>query len=907
MKTSTSNTAITTSSDQIDHPIKSNVNQSSIDLLQSQQQQQQEFERTSLNNLFKHRNRLKSFSNIHSHCFHCIRPLKCIRMPVSFNEAYQLSMEEKYSMILDVDYYCNDDDDDKNNNNNRIKNHQRKQNQQRLQQLSNGYHDKNEDENDTTNIVEFCPVVRCTNRQCGMVMHYCKMKEHFLLCHYQMVSCINSHYGCPYRLLRGQMSQHLVDQCPANVVHCSAEWNRMPLYSSEKSPTTQGFCSPHSLNIHNLDVALALRDQRMLKQLWSASRQMKRIMRGRLSTHPAVPIKPYIGIRTFREFRSTVTNAQNSTTTITTATTTNNNVVDPSSINNNNNNNQLSYYNCDNNIEEEKYLNYAAKLVEHAYKESLVEILRQTAQYYRRIYMESSHDYRQQQEQSRKKSNSICSQMFSWMESKCNTNLVETNNDGINHSTINTNNDNQQLLSPTLAIQQSYPSSSSINLPIITDTDKQFMVEMIKTKAKDVQSNQCMNQRKNVQSQPPIPPPVPKCNTLSLEISIRSYAFYQPKPRAMYTFRCGLDFRKDELAAHSRDIHSDIHGGLDGWIEYRCPLFYNGCTFVHRRLWPRLSQNEPSYVDRWNRQQTTIVYNESLETFACCSVNDNDYDDVRSNRTTNISFDQCEDDDDDDLMMDDDNKRNESFDHQQPSSTSSVSLESPSFDDENNHRIMLTKTARKNSTSACGGNGDSIISTSHSSSSYSLLYSNNNSSVPLLLMSGKGGINGGIAATTTTTANNTSSSCISSRKSSDGNIYFSLNNLPFELLQNICKYLDGFSLNNLSFTSKRMRMVVQSFVKKKGYVVLQWKRFEMEKGKFQWRVVYKKWLFSTAMQPIRGWRIDSDNVMAHHLQVCPFYERNIRTEPFRICEFDPSILPNHNASSMSTTTTIITK
>ena len=69
----------------------------------------------------------------------------------------------------------------------------------------------------------------------------------------------------------------------------------------------------------------------------------------------------------------------------------------------------------------------------------------------------------------------------------------------------------------------------------------------------------------------------------------------------------------------------------------------------------------------------------------------------------------------------------------------------------------------------------------------------------------------------------------------------------------------------------------------------------------------QKWLFSTAMQPIRGWRIDSDNVMAHHLQVCPFYERNIRTEPFRICEFDPSILPNHNASSMSTTTTIITK
>ena len=504
--------------------------------------------------------------------------------------------------------------------------------------------------------------------------------------------------------------------------------------------------------------------------------------------------QPYIGIRTFREFRSTTNNnAQNSTTTnniIITTTTDDPSINNISNNNNNNNSNQLSYY-CDNNIEEEKYLNYAAKLVEHAYKESLVEILRQTAQYYRRIYMESSHDYRQQQEQSRKKSNSICShQMFS----KCNSNQIKGNNnindDESNHPTTSTN--SPQLLSPTLAIQQSYPSSSSINLPIITDADKQFMAEMIKMKAEKeqsktekAQSKECMNQRKKVQSQPPpVPPPVPKCNTLSLEISIRSYAFYQPKPRAMYTFRCGLDFRKDELAAHSRDIHGDIHGGLDGWIEYRCPLFYNGCTFVHRRLWPRLSQNEPPYVDQWNRQQTTIVYNESLETFACCSIN-KDHDDVRSNCTTNVSLDRC---DDDDLLMNDDNRRNELlFNHQQPSSTSSISLESSSFDDDNNHHPFIS--ARKSRANAAATSGDSINSTSHSSSSYSLLYSNNNSSVPLLLMSGKSGINGGIAVTTTTTTTttstttvNTSSSCTSSRKSSDSNIlYFSLNNLPVEV------------------------------------------------------------------------------------------------------------------------------
>lgn len=139
-------------------------------------------------------------------------------------------------------------------------------------------------------------------------------------------------------------------------------------------------------------------------------------------------------------------------------------------------------------------------------------------------------------------------------------------------------------------------------------------------------------------------------------------------------------------------------------------------------------------------------------------------------------------------------------------------------------------------------------------------------------------------------------------------------------MQNICNYLDGLSLNNLSFTSKRMRNLVQSFVKKKGYVVLQWKRFETEKNKFKWLVVrkvqkrkficlfffikttyilkfhknsksnrnqqnfffFKKWLFSNAMHSIKKWELDPINVMAKHLQNCPFYDRNIRTEPFRI-------------------------
>ena len=60
-----------------------------------------------------------------------------------------------------------------------------------------------------------------------------------------------------------------------------------------------------------------------------------------------------------------------------------------------------------------------------------------------------------------------------------------------------------------------------------------------------------------------------------------------------------------------------------------------------------------------------------------------------------------------------------------------------------------------------------------------------------------------------------------------------------QILQHICTYLDGYSLNSLSFACSRLRLVVQSFLKKKGYVQLQWKRYEVAKGQYRWKVAYK--------------------------------------------------------------------
>jgi hypothetical protein len=36
-------------------------------------------------------------------------------------------------------------------------------------------------------------------------------------------------------------------------------------------------------------------------------------------------------------------------------------------------------------------------------------------------------------------------------------------------------------------------------------------------------------------------------------------------------------------------VHSDIHGGLNNWLEARCPLAAYGCGFAFRRLYPGIT------------------------------------------------------------------------------------------------------------------------------------------------------------------------------------------------------------------------------------------------------------------------------------------------------------------------------
>lgn len=100
-----------------------------------------------------------------------------------------------------------------------------------------------------------CPLV------CGAIFHSCKLNEHRLLCPYERVPCLNHGFGCPFTVPRVKMAQHL-ETCPASVVCCTMEWNRWPVsYADRKSYEN---LSKEVCDVEQLDMALALQDQRML-------------------------------------------------------------------------------------------------------------------------------------------------------------------------------------------------------------------------------------------------------------------------------------------------------------------------------------------------------------------------------------------------------------------------------------------------------------------------------------------------------------------------------------------------------------------------------------------------------------------------------------------------------------------
>ncbi|XP_069462822.1 F-box only protein 30 isoform X2 [Ambystoma mexicanum] len=220
--------------------------------------------------------------------------------------------------------------------------------------------------------------------------------------------------------------------------------------------------------------------------------------------------------------------------------------------------------------------------------------------------------------------------------------------------------------------------------------------------------------------------------TLGLDLVLECVARYQTKQRSMFTFVCGQLFRRDEFSSHFKNVHGDIHAGLNGWMEQRCPLAYYGCTYSQRRFCP-------------STQGSKIIHDRHLKSFGV----------------------------------------------------------QPCF------------------------------------------------SVPLEY-------------------------CVSLFSSYSDH----LSGLPFEILQHIAGFLDGFSLCQLSRVSRLMRDVCASLLQGRGMVVLLWEKRHYANGRSSWQIKEKVWRFSTAFCSISEWKFANIISMSDHLKQCSFNTIEKKEEAF---------------------------
>ncbi|KAK2824919.1 hypothetical protein Q7C36_018846 [Tachysurus vachellii] len=218
---------------------------------------------------------------------------------------------------------------------------------------------------------------------------------------------------------------------------------------------------------------------------------------------------------------------------------------------------------------------------------------------------------------------------------------------------------------------------------------------------------------------PRLSQPSPFC-TLRLDLTMEQLVprpSWAPREGSMFTFECGQLFRREEFLSHFRNVHGDIHSGLNGWMEHRCPLAYYGCTYSQRRLCP-------------SRQGAKIVHDRYLRSFGIQPIMD--------------------------------------------------AVTEPDCD--------------------------------------------------------------------------------------------RLSALPFEILQHVAQFLDGFSLCQLSMVSRTMRDVCASLLQTRGMVVVQWEKRQYPDGRRSWQIKDKVWRFSTAFSPVTRWEFADISSMSDHLKRCPYNE-----------------------------------
>ncbi|XP_061480031.1 F-box only protein 30 isoform X2 [Rhineura floridana] len=683
-----------------------------------------------------------------------------------------------------------------------------------------------------------CPLV------CGAVFHSCKAAEHRLLCPLERVPCLNSGFGCPFTVARNKNAEHL-QICPASVVCCTMEWNRWPVsYTDRKSYEN---LSKDVDEVEQLDMALALQDQRMLleslKVASMTSKTADQVSKSREQTSVASAPDAALsnGLMPVDEesysalYQATLETTKSLATALDILNIATRDIGMLSS--------KLGISPCETSEDfQTKEQNCSRDLhkVEHGHLDEdnigavggiHLDVLSQNVQLEQNGSSDICYDAMQQYSLNMGLDTSLCNGFHvdntgtdTLQQSKelgmcnsdhsnvangvCNASHVEAlssrnpipvmiqlkdeiplhslSNGTVNHVYL-PHDCNEELIQKqieqdrlrnidvfSLIPHRTYnflanhflaatkedkavdtsdleitedpmglqgidlitaallfclgdsPGGRGISDSRVIDGDcVDFGTQTFSLPSAILATNTMVGEIASASAcdhaNPQLLNPSP-FQTLGLGLVLECVARYQTK-RSLFTFVCGQLFRRNEFSSHFKNVHGDIHAGLNGWMEQRCPLAYYGCTYSQRRFCP-------------STQGAKIIHDRHLRSFGvqpCIST-------------------------------------------------------------------VLTEPKR-----CCLG-----LRSDH------------------------------------------------------------LSNLPFEVLQHIAGFLDGFSLCQLSRVSRLMRDICGSLLQARGMVILLWEKRMYPDGSSSWQIKEKVWRFSTAFCTVNEWKFADIVSMADHMKKCSF-------------------------------------
>ncbi|XP_041809627.1 F-box only protein 30a [Chelmon rostratus] len=672
-----------------------------------------------------------------------------------------------------------------------------------------------------------CPLV------CGAVFHSCKLEEHRLLCPYERLPCLNRGFGCPFTIARIKMAQHL-ETCPASIVCCTMEWNRWPVsYSDRKSYEN---LSKDFDEVEQLDMALALQDQRMLLESLKVTTTVSKNgdkeadESDKMATASSVPEmvlgngsvemeeEPYNEL-----YRASVENSRSLAVALDILTNSKDIGAIVGNLNGAKTDKNGALRNGENGDSHNVYVAEAGKNVDmqesdsdsecelgavggvdcavgtdgeedgigwveendfvELFFEEKEDIIEEPINDSNLVWPEMPQDYMPvialehpvpQQAPlsppvpfllSGHVTNNFLQHLPTELRYRCLERKLQ-NVEVLRGISMFTFNGRRALLSDPYLFRAKMEDKAvdTSDLEVADDpmglhgidlitaallfclgdspggrgiSDSRFVdgyhidfgtqtfsfpsaILATNTMVGDIASASACDH-----ASPQLSNPSP-FHTLRLDLVLECVARYQTKQRSMFTFVCGQLFRRDEFSSHFKNVHGDIHAGLNGWMEQRCPLAYYGCTYSQRRFCPSV-------------QGFRIIHDRHLGSFGV-----------------------------------------------QPG--------------------MPLKT------------GDSLPrNTSHFNSQCD-----------------------------------------------------QFSGLPFEVLQHVASFLDSFSLCQLSRVSRAMRDVCASLLQMRGMVVLLWEKKRRADGSPSWQITDKVWRFSTAFGTVNEWKFANIASMADHLKKCKF-------------------------------------